>query len=292
MRPLAKHSAAGLLLCLTCASPLSAQIEAVHSVGRLPKFVLLVHQQFKPESTETRQKLEVEMARGFERFDVSLQWIETEALTGRPGALFIDPFDSYDELDRAGGILAGAYSQHPELARLQHEIDNLISDSKTVIGVRRDDLSCRPEKIDLSKARYFRVDVLHVLPGREADFAQASKMSSAAHQRINSALAWAVYEVDAGTTRPTFLVFTPMHALKEGDDLLAAEKRIQQTDSATSGLLHEIARDTFSSVETNFYAVSPNTSHVSREFAAGDPQFWKPRSLPNPATKPSAANKQ
>ena len=32
-----------------------------------------------------------------------------------------------------------------------------------------------------------------------------------------------------------------------------------------------------SSTESNLYAISPETSHVSKEFADGDPAFWSPK---------------
>jgi hypothetical protein len=42
----------------------------------------------------------------------------------------------------------------------------------------------------------------------------------------------------------------------------------------------QIARDAYLSTESNLYVLSPEMSHVSREFAAGDPQFWSPKSPP------------
>ena len=38
--------------------------------------------------------------------------------------------------------------------------------------------------------------------------------------------------------------------------------------------MEQIAREAYESTESNLYAVSPETSHVLKEFAAGDPQFW------------------
>ncbi len=285
----AKYITTAVLLFAVCCPFCPGQIEALRGANRMPRFLLLVHQHFQPGKAKIRQDLEVQMARAFERLDVQLPWIETEVLTGTPGALFIDPFDSYEELDRAGATQAAAYAKYPELARLQQEIDDLVSDSKVVVVFRRDDLGFRPDNIDLSKTRYFRIDVLHVHPGHEADFVQAAKIASGADQRINSPLPWAVYEVDAGTSRPTYLVFTPMHMLKDADEILNEQKRIQQADSATNGLLHEIARDTYSSTDTDFYAVSPAMSHVSRQFAAGDPDFWKPKHAA--AAKPAPEKK-
>jgi len=41
--------------------------------------------------------------------------------------------------------------------------------------------------------------------------------------------------------------------------------------------MQQIARDAYTSTESNLYAVSPETSHVFKEFSDGDPDFWSPR---------------
>jgi len=48
--------------------------------------------------------------------------------------------------------------------------------------------------------------------------------------------------------------------------------------------LQQIARESYVNTESNLYAVNSEMSHVSKEFAAGDPNFWTPMTIP--AAKP------
>jgi hypothetical protein len=41
--------------------------------------------------------------------------------------------------------------------------------------------------------------------------------------------------------------------------------------------MQQIAREAYHSTESNLYAISPEMSHVFKEFADGDPGFWSPR---------------
>jgi len=52
--------------------------------------------------------------------------------------------------------------------------------------------------------------------------------------------------------------------------------------------MHQIARDAYESSESNLYAISPTTSHVPKEFADGDPDFWFLKQ--SSAVKPPASN--
>jgi hypothetical protein len=40
--------------------------------------------------------------------------------------------------------------------------------------------------------------------------------------------------------------------------------------------MQQIAREAYASTESNLYSIKPEKSHVSKEFAAGDPEFWTP----------------
>jgi hypothetical protein len=129
--------------------------------------------------------------------------------------------------------------------------------------------------IDLSKARFMRVLEVRLLPGHEGDFAESFRILSAAYERINSDTPWVVYQVNVGMPLPTFLVFVPMSALRQNDDLLARRRTLQEAEGEDGEQrMQQIARDAYASTESNLYGVSPEMSHVSKEFAAGDPEFW------------------
>src|SRR5205807_124187 len=125
-----------------------------------------------------------------------------------------DPFDSFAHVNKAFAEWGPIYAAHPELAKAQEQIAGALQSQRTIIAVRRDDLSYHANRIDLSKARFLRVLDVRLHPGHEGEVAE----------------------------------------------------RMQQ-----------IAREAYAQTESNLYAISPEKSHVSKEFAAGDPEFWTPR---------------
>lgn len=253
-----------------------------------PKLVLLVHQQFQFGKAGARQKLEVAMSRACDRLTVPNSWIDLESITGLPEALSFDPFDSFDGVDKAFLAWGQIFAAHPDLARMQGEIDVTLSSQRTLIAVRRDDLGFRVNEIDLSKAHFIRVLEVRLHPGHESDFVEAFKTLSAAHERINSDIPWVVYQVNVGLPSPSFLVFVPMIALRQNEDLLARRMSLQEAEGEEGfQRMQQIARDAYAATESNLYAVSPEMSHVSREFAEGDPAFWTPK---GPSSK-NAGNK-
>jgi hypothetical protein len=95
---------------------------------------------------------------------------------------------------------------------------------------------------------------------------------------------------------PAFLVFVPMRALKQNDDLLNWRTTIREAEGEEAAhQTEQIAREAYSSTESNLYVISPDTSHVSKDFAEGDPEFWSPkRSAPRkpPSQKSSDSKPQ
>jgi hypothetical protein len=267
-----------LILSLSLVPLVSAQTQkSTASSVALPKLLLLVHQQIIFGKETERRKLEVATTRACDHLNVPNSWIDLESITGEPEALFFDALDSFEQLDKAFLVWGQLFAAHPELAQMQEQIKALVASERTVIAVRRDDLGFRATTIDLSKARFLRVLQVRLHPGHEIEFGEAFKILSAAYEKINASTPWIVYQVNVGTPTPTFLVFVPMHALQQNDDLLAWRKSLREAEGdAPAYRMDEIARDAFEETESNLYAVSPEMSHVSKEFAAGDPQFWSP----------------
>lgn len=235
--------------------------------------------------------MEVAVSRACEHLNVPNDWIDLESLTGPPEALFLDPFDSFDQVDTAFTDWGRIFATHPELARLQEEIKALVTSERTIIAVRRDDLGYRPQSIDLSKARFLRVLEVRLNSGHESDFVEAFKILGAAYEKINADTPWVVYQVNVGMPSPAFLVFVPMRALKQNDDLLNWRKTIREAEGEEAAhQTEQIAREAYASTESNLYAISPETSHVSKDFADGDPEFWSPRrpTAPKPPTRKDA----
>lgn len=276
---------AGLLI-LSCATRAGAQDEpSPNLAGGPPKMLLLVHQEFPSGKAAERHKLSVAISRACNQLDVPNSWIDLESLTGSPEALSFDPFDSFEQVGTAFAEWGRIFATHPEMASMQEELKALVSHERTIVAVRRDDLGFRPMSIDFSKARFMRVLEVRLNPGHESEFVEAFRTLGHAYESIKADTPWVVYQVNVGMPSPTFLVFLPMRALKKNDDLLDWRRSIRDAEGqAGSDRAEQIARDAYLKTESNLYFISPETSHVSTDFAAGDPGFWSPKPS---ATKPA-----
>ena len=243
-----------------------AQNPTAANPGAPPRVLLLVYQRFLPGKAGARQALQTDIARAFDKFEVPISWVELEALTGPPEALFFDSANSFEEIEKAGSSLAQFYGTHADLAQTQGQILDAVESSRTVTAARRDDLGLRANSVDLTKARYLSLRIVHVLPAQRHDFEAGEKAAQESQSR-NSDVSWVVYEVNAGLPETTFLMFSSMTALKQLD------KNLAQGSEATPGASRFPG-------ETNLYVVRPDMSHVSKEFATGDPGFWIRRTNP------------
>lgn len=276
------------MAALMAAAPANAQSQQATPIpGSPPQVLVLVRQEFQFGREGERARLAATLSHAFDRIDVPNLWIDLQSITGEPAALSFDPMDSFAQVDDAFAAWGEIFASHPDLARLQNQVRALETSERTIIAVQRPDLSYQAGSIDLSKAHFMRVLEVRVRPGHEDQFATAFKALRAAYAKISADLPWVVYQVNLGSPSPAFLAFVPMHDLKQNDDLLAWRPLLHEAEGETeAGEMQQIASDAYLSTESNLYAISPATSHVSKEFAAGDPDFWSPK--PTAAAKPAA----
>jgi hypothetical protein len=263
-------------LLLASTGPASAQTDGTASLGtESPRLLLLVYRQIRSGKEGERAKLETAMKHACDRAIVPNSWIDLESVTGMTETLSFDPFDSFEQIEKAGVSWSQIFAGHSEIARLQEEIRAVVSSERTVIAVRRDDLGYRVNSINLAQARAMRVLEVRLNPGHENDLVDAFQTLAAAYEKMNSDTPWVVYQVNVGMPSPSFLVFVPMAALRQNDDLLARRKTLQEAEGEEgSQRLQQIAREAYASTESNIYVVSPEMSHVPKEFAAENPEFW------------------
>ena len=127
-------------LLFSCVLRASAQVdESPNIAGTPPKMLLLVRQQFKSGKARERRKLEVAVSRACDQLAVPNSWIDLESISGSPQALFFDSLDSFEQLDNAFPEWSRILASRPDIARVQEEIQALVSTERTMIVVRRDE---------------------------------------------------------------------------------------------------------------------------------------------------------
>ncbi len=257
-----------------------------------PKLALLVYQKFPIDKMAATGKALAAAARACANLDVPNSWIVMESVTAEPEMLSFDPFDSFAHIGKAFAAWGPIYAANPALGKAQSQIMGTLASQRTIIAVRREDLSYHASRIDLSKARFMRVLEVRLHPGRENDFAEAFQKLSAAYEKTDSDLHWVVYQVNVGTPSPAFFALVPMKSLAQNDDLLNLRDRLREAEGDAAERMQQIAREAYASTESNLYAISPEKSHVSKEFAAGDPQFWTPKPQRPPKPEPKSARSE
>lgn len=276
---------------LICAGGAAGQTKDPASAETAPpKLAVLVYQRFPLDKTVASGKALAAAARACANLDVPNSWIVMDSVTGEPEVLSFDPFDSFAHVNKAFAEWGPIYAAHPDLGKAQAQIMGALQSQHTIIAVRRDDLSYRASRINLSKARFLRVLEVRLHPGREGEFAEAFQKLSAAYEKIDSDLPWVVYQVNVGMPSPAFFAFVPMRTLAQNDDLLDIREKLREAEGEAAGRMQQIAREAYAQTESNLYAISPEKSHVSKSFAAGDPEFWIPK--PPAPTKTAIKNKK
>lgn len=110
---------------------------------------------------------------------------------------------------------------------------------------------------------------------------------SQACDRLSVPNAWIDLESITGRSEAVF--FDPFDSFEQ----LMARRSTFLSDEGEEGSerMQQIARDAYTSTESILYVISPQRSHVGKEFTAGDPEFWK-RGLKTPHSKPAAKNSE
>src|SRR5438132_12304121 len=125
--------AAAAALTLTIASVVAGQTkESVESETAPPKLLVLVYQRFSFDKGSDRDKWEIAAARACQKLAVPNSWIVLESVTGEPEVLSFDPFDSFAQLEKPLAEWGQIFATHPELGRLQAQINAARSEERRV----------------------------------------------------------------------------------------------------------------------------------------------------------------
>jgi hypothetical protein len=216
--------------------------------------------------------------------------------------LYLEGYPSFADLEKAQrqfeATLAANASIRAELEQNTQQGADMHATQKTALAVYRPDLSFRPSRMDtIAKARYFGVSTSRISMGRSRDYEAWLKELNAAREKANAeGIHTAVFQVLSGAPMGTYMSFTTNHSLAEWDEFRArAEERNKAIDAALGGesVVKERARqaaEILADSSTVLYAVSPSISRPAPQFAAYDPDFWKPK--PAEEAKALAAKKE
>src|ERR1039457_5330176 len=258
--PVAAIGLAGIALL---SSQMAAQIQEA-APAPVPNVLMVVREQIKEGREAAHAKAEEAWPRIFSKGNVTTHYVGMTAESGPSEAWFLEPYDSF------GGM---------EKARAEIEQSPLAADLE-VANVQDGELRFHPAEAisSLPKCRHMGVIVLRIKYGHDADLAQIAKLLIDGDEKSNSDQPVLTYQGISGGPSGTYLIFSPMDSLAHMD---AAPARLaaarQAMGERNRQRLDALAPEVVQSSGSLLFALNPRMSYVSKEFAAGDPEFWNPK---------------
>jgi len=279
----------GLSLAVTGASVTVAQDQSTASVST-PKYLQIIVEYTKPgKGGLAHDKTESAFVQAVTKAKFPINYIAFNAMSGKPRAIYLSHFDSFDALQKANKVFEGPSAA--EFERLNVADGELLEDSKQLILSYVPDLSYHPHA-HTPQVRYLEARILHVHPGHGKEFTELVKMWMAAADKIDSTDHWGAYRVEYGDQLGSYVFLTSDNSLADIDQSYAEESKFNAalTDD-DKAKLRELRAAAIDTDRFELYAVNPAQSYVSEDYIKSDPGFWKPKATAKPVAKPAAGEK-
>lgn len=254
-----------------------------------PAMLQIIIEEVKVGHDADHAKVEAGWTAAFERAKSPYYGLGMVALTGRPEAWFVNPFDSnkalVDSIKRNSDdpVLAA------ELARLSRADAEHINGVRTLLAAARKDLS-HGQFPDTARQRFWEITLFRVRPGHEDQFAAAAKTYAASASRVAPDLSFRVYEVVAGMPSGAYLVFSSVVNFADFDKAqVAGDAVMNGLTKEEQATMQKFSTDALISAESQRFRLEPDMSYVPKEVRAQDPAFWSPK---RPAVKKPTTNPQ
>jgi hypothetical protein len=243
-----------------------------------PPFLSIYREVMKPGKAAAHEKNEATWAAAFAKASAPVNYIAMTSVTGPDEAWFLEGRDNIASIEKADQFIAGNPALEAEVGGIAARDGELVASSSHMLALLRKDLSYQAN-VAVPKMRYFSVTTIRVKPGYTSDFVANRKLLNEAHEKAKMDEHWAVYEVVSGAPGGTFLVFQPMKSLAEMDGFRDMHGKAYQDamgeDNRTR--TRDLTREATQSTINQVFRLNPKMSVPSKEFAAGDAEFWTPK---------------
>ena len=279
----------GLSLAVAGSSVAVAQDQSTASVST-PKYLQIIVEYTKPgKGGLAHDKSESAFVQAVTRANFPINYIAFNAMSGKPRAIYLSHFDSFETLEKAMKVFEGPNAA--EFERLNMADGELLEDSKQLIFSFVPELSYHT-RTDVSHGHFLEARIIHVRPGHGKDFTELVKLWMAAADKAGSSDHWGAYRVEYGEQVGSFIFLTSDNSLADIDKSNAEESKfnavLSESDKVRMRDLRQAAIDTD---RFELYSVNPAQSYVGDEFIKADPDFWKPKAAEAPASEPRKPRK-
>jgi hypothetical protein len=219
-------------------------------------------------------------------------YIGMTSLSGKSRALFLTSFDSFEAWEKDSAAVAKNSTLSTALDRAFMADGELLESADQGVFVFQDELSFHPHP-DLSEFRFMEVEVFHVRPGKDKEWAEVVKMVKEAYEKAVPSAHWGMFREMFGGDGGTYLLLSGHKTLAEIDKGFAEDKAFEAA-MGENGMkkLDELFADCAESSQQQLFAFNPHMSYVQDSWIKADPDFWKPKAAAAPKAKAAAEDKK
>jgi len=211
-----------------------------------PQTLNIVHHKLKRHAQASYQTLEASIVTAYDRAKAPLYWVTFQSVTDPRDVLYLNVFNTPDDLKRATASYDALAPAHPELARLTTRLASMIEAQTTLLTTRRDEVPYTRTDVDFSTMRALRLATFEVKAGHEGQFVDAIRQAG------GGGAPWIIYE---STANPTFVLLWPLRT------------RADARHASIPRPLRELRR-AYKRTDVGVYAIAPSMSRVPVEFFA------------------------
>ena len=277
----------GLSLAAAGGSLAAAQDQTPPAVSA-PKYMQVIVEYTKPgKGGMAHDKTESAFVQAATKANFPIHYIAFNAMSGKPRAIFISHFDSFDAVQTANKVFADPANVE-EFERINTDDGELLESINQLFFKYVPELSFHPHGPN-PHARYLEARIVHVRPGHGKDFEDLVKVWIAANDKAGGSNHWGAYRIEYGEQIGSYVFLTTDESMADIDKSFAeAPKFTAVLSEADRRDARELRTEAIDTDRFELYSVNPAQSYPPEEFVKADPDFWTPKA----AAKPEAAGKK
>jgi len=272
----------GCSLMLAGSLPNAAQAQSA-AAGSPPKYLQINVEYTKPgKGGIAHDKTESAFAQAMVKAKFPIHYTAYTAITGKPRTIYLSPFDSFEEMEKANKTMT---ANGAEFDRLNAADGELLEDMKSLIFKSVPELSFH-SVAPSAKNRLMEATILQVRPGHNKDFEDLAKKIIANYEKIGSSFHWGAYRILYGEQAGSYVLLTVSDSAADIDQHFGESPKFTAALSdEEKKSLDELRAAAIESSHSEMYAANPAQSYVGEDWIKADP-FWKPKG-PAAAARPA-----
>ena len=217
------------------------------------------------------------------------RYLGMDSMSGVSRALFFTGYESFADWEKDNLAMQKNATLSAALDRALVADGQLLSGYDASVLMYREDMSLRPNTVNVATSRYFDIMRFKVRQGHDKEWEDLVKLYMDGFGKASQNQHWATYQSVYGADNGgVYLVINVMKSLSEVDSGFGDFKKF--ADQMGADGMKRIAELTAASVEDvqeNLFAFNPKLSYPPDAWVKADAAFWKP-TAPKTAAKPEA----